>query len=300
MEERLLKVLACPACRSGLEKKGQELVCASCRKGYPVNADGQAILLTGPRLEDLEESAEAIRQKSSLHQFYRRHQQSRLLNTVRKIIRPLTSGILFVYLRRSESALKTLFPGAGAEKVVIDVGAGNNPIHPDAFTLDLYQESGADIIARIENLPFADNSLDGLVSCGVIEHLKNPWKTAEEMKRVVKPGGYIYAEIPLLQGIHYNPFDEQRFTPDGLETLFQPLITVEKGVASGPGSALAHLLPIWLAMILSFRSKILYEMLFLFFSWITFPIKYTDFFLLNHPEIHRAPFGVYYFGRKQS
>jgi len=296
--ERLRKVLVCPSCRSALEWKEKNLFCSGCRRNYPINDKGQLLLMMDARREDLEKSSAAARNRSSLHQFSSRHQQSRLLNAAKKMLGPLTRKILFVYLRRSPAALKTLFPENGSERLVIDVGAGGNPIHQDAVTVDISEESGAQIIAQIENLPLADNSLDGLASCGVIEHLKNPWKVAAEMKRVVKPGGYLYAEMPLLQGIHYNPFDEQRFTPEGLETLFQPFLTVEKGLLSGPGSALAHLLPIWLALLFSFRSKILFELLFLPFSWVTFPLKYTDAFLLSHPEAHRAPFAVYYLGQK--
>ena len=40
------------------------------------------------------------------------------------------------------------------------------------------------------------------------------------MFRVLKPGGYIYSEVPFLQGFHADPDDYQRYTLQGLKILF--------------------------------------------------------------------------------
>lgn len=53
------------------------------------------------------------------------------------------------------------------------------------------------IYGDVRKLPFADNEFDGYWSFGVIEHFFNGYKDiAEEMKRVVKVGGYLFITFP--------------------------------------------------------------------------------------------------------
>jgi SAM-dependent methyltransferase len=296
MDPRLSKILCCPSCHGRLDQAPALMTCSVCGNKYLVTESGQGIFMPETEAAALELSQAEAESGSALHNFFQRHQNNPLAKAARATARALTPP-LFVYLTSRESVLKILFP-EGEQPLVIDIGAGQSPISPQAVAVDVSPDSRAPILARAERLPFADASLDGVCSCGVLEHLKKPWVAAQEMMRVTKPGGYIYAETPLLQGIHKNPFDEQRFTPDGLETLFSGCGTIDKGLVSGPGSALAHVLPNWLALVFSLQSSMLYELLYFLFAWITFPIKYTDAFLLNHPKAFRAPFGSYFLGQK--
>jgi len=264
---------------------------------YQVADSGQAIMIPEPEKKILDQSQNQAANVSALHDIFQRHKDSFLAKAARGLARAVAPPT-FVYLKSRKEILEILFP-EGRETMVIDIGAGPSPISPKAIAIDISLESGAPILARAERLPFPDSSLDGVCACGVLEHLKKPWIAGQEMMRVVKPGGHVYIEVPLLQGIHYNPYDEQRFTPDGLETLFSGLNTVSKGLVSGPGSALAHVLPTWLALVFSFGSSLWFELLYFFFAWMTFPIKYTDAFLLKHPKAFRAPLGSYYLGQKQ-
>jgi SAM-dependent methyltransferase len=44
-------------------------------------------------------------------------------------------------------------------------------------------------------LPFRDNSVAAVVSCGLLEHFADPLAPVREMVRVLKPGGLFYADI---------------------------------------------------------------------------------------------------------
>jgi uncharacterized protein YbaR (Trm112 family) len=44
IDEELLKILACPACKSGVEYKDNKIVCRGCGRKYPVK-DGIPIML---------------------------------------------------------------------------------------------------------------------------------------------------------------------------------------------------------------------------------------------------------------
>ena len=48
----------------------------------------------------------------------------------------------------------------------------------------------------IFHLPFADNSVDILISSEVVEHLPDPKPALQEMERVLKPGGYAMITTP--------------------------------------------------------------------------------------------------------
>ena len=44
MDEELLKILACPACKADVELKENRIVCTKCRRKYPIR-DGIPIML---------------------------------------------------------------------------------------------------------------------------------------------------------------------------------------------------------------------------------------------------------------
>ncbi|AZA12599.1 class I SAM-dependent methyltransferase [Corynebacterium choanae] len=71
-----------------------------------------------------------------------------------------------------------------------DRGASYYSVEPDHAELAATGSPTSPCIrARGEALPFADNSFDLVYSSNVVEHTPTPWAMADEMLRVVKPGG---------------------------------------------------------------------------------------------------------------
>ena len=90
------------------------------------------------------------------------------------------------------------------DAVVIDVGGGPG-YFARAFAgqgaryvgieLDVPTDLPADahaLVASAMTLPLRSESVDVAYSSNVIEHLREPWRMAEEMVRVTRPGGLIY------------------------------------------------------------------------------------------------------------
>jgi len=58
------------------------------------------------------------------------------------------------------------------------------------------------IAGDVRNLPFPDACFDGYWSLGVIEHFLNGYReTANEMRRVLKPSGYLFLTFPSMSAI---------------------------------------------------------------------------------------------------
>jgi len=76
----------------------------------------------------------------------------------------------------------------------------NKKIQLDDSTVEYIGESG-------ENMSFADSSLDFAFCCNVIDHTPDPKKMAQEIWRVLKPGGRFFFEINFddeLSPAHYD------------------------------------------------------------------------------------------------
>ncbi|EEB79512.1 Methyltransferase domain family protein [marine gamma proteobacterium HTCC2148] len=81
--------------------------------------------------------------------------------------------------------------------------------------VDLEAGSGVDIVLQDPySYPFEDQSFDAVVSTSCLEHDDMFWLSFLEMLRVVKPGGFIYLNVPSNGYYHTFPVDSWRFYPD--------------------------------------------------------------------------------------
>lgn len=88
----------------------------------------------------------------------------------------------------------TLGRRSGRRVVALDIAAGNVKL---ARKIALH--AGVEIhvvVGDLESLPFAAGSFDGCVCDDTIEHIPDDGKVAEELSRVVKPGGRIVLATP--------------------------------------------------------------------------------------------------------
>ena len=67
-------------------------------------------------------------------------------------------------------------------------------------------------------LPFEDNSIDLVVSGQTFEHIKNPFRSAAELTRVLKPGCFMIIIAPST-GKPHDKIDCWRFYPDSFKAI---------------------------------------------------------------------------------
>ena len=71
-------------------------------------------------------------------------------------------------------------------------------IKPSQFQCRIITCQAADLNIQI---PFADAFFDGVISVETIEHLENPWHFIREIKRVLKPQGFVIITTPNITSI---------------------------------------------------------------------------------------------------
>ena len=153
-----------------------------------------------------------------------------------------------------------------------------------------------DVILDAHSIPFKDDSFDGVIVQAVLEHVVEPQKCVEEIHRVLKKDGLVYAETPFMQQVHGGCYDFTRFTHLGHRRLFRKFEEIESGAVCGPGMALAWSYSYFL---LSFtKSKFLRILLRIFARFTSFYLTYFDELLIDKAGTLDAASGYYFLGRK--
>ena len=81
--------------------------------------------------------------------------------------------------------------------------------------LDIVEGPGVDIVSTDPYAcPVTSGTVDIIVTGQMFEHCEFFWKTAEDMFRILKPGGYLLAITPSAGAVHRYPVDCWRFYPD--------------------------------------------------------------------------------------
>jgi len=103
------------------------------------------------------------------------------------------SGALMLDVGGGPGYFARAFEARGATYVSVDADAGEMRLHG--------REPGPrTVLASGTSLPFADGSFDVSYSSNVLEHVADPWRMADEMVRVTRPGGTIICSYTLWWG----------------------------------------------------------------------------------------------------
>jgi SAM-dependent methyltransferase len=153
------------------------------------------------------------------------------------------------------------------------------------------------IVCDAHDIPFADGTFDAVIVQATLEHVVDPHRCVDEIGRVLKPRGLVYAETPFIQQIHMGAYDFTRFTHSGHRRLFRRFSEVASGPICGPGMALAWSYQYFL---LSFvRTRLLRGLVRAFCSLTAFHLKYADHYLMNRKGAIDSASAFYFMGRKE-
>ena len=115
-----------------------------------------------------------------------------------------------------------------SEGLVLDCGSGMRRTYfSNVVNFEIVDYDTTDVLGVGEELPFRDECFDAVISTAVLEHVKDPFRCAEEIVRVLKPGGELICTVPFLQPVHAYPNHFYNMTAQGLENLFADQLTIK-------------------------------------------------------------------------
>lgn len=91
-----------------------------------------------------------------------------------------------------------------SDKKVLEICGGIMPVSRENINVDIMDDPKVDVIANLhEKLPFADESIDKIISIATLMHLGLPdvRKVLTEFHRILKRGGVLEIGIPSLEKI---------------------------------------------------------------------------------------------------
>lgn len=152
------------------------------------------------------------------HAKFRSFQYARFLRPLFPIKEMRTKGI-------KKNNLNGFIPPAGKDSICLDHGCGGGEMRSYIESFDyeyvgVDDESGvttkqgggnkfsggADYLCDLHRLPFAENTFKFGVSYSVFEHLQNPFVAAEELYRVMQPGGVCFVAVGSILPFHMDSF----------------------------------------------------------------------------------------------
>jgi SAM-dependent methyltransferase len=298
LSKRMQEILRCPICSTQLELRRDDCQCINnnCRATFPI-INGIPILI------DEESSIFSINDFLKNHNtFFDLSPKNQFLENFNYLAPNISINIKSI--KNYQHLVKILLRQSNHPKVLVVggsiLGKGTEAIvkHPNIELVETDVSFGPRTIVICDghSLPFADNSFDGVIIQAVLEHVVDPWQCVEEIHRVLKDDGLVYAETPFMQQVHGGPYDFTRFTHLGHRRLFRKFEEIDSGATCGPGMALAWS---YHYLLLSFTtSKFLRKLIGFFVRLTAFPLKYLDYFLINRPGTLDAASAYYFIGKK--
>ncbi|MGE3066350.1 MAG: class I SAM-dependent methyltransferase [Hyphomicrobiaceae bacterium] len=127
-----------------------------------------------------------------------------------------------------------------ADGLILDAGAGQRRIYyGNVVNFEIVPYDSTDIVGVGESLPFLDGTFDAVFSIAVLEHVRDPFRCARELIRVLKPGGDLLCSVPFLQPLHGYPHHYYNMSHQGLRALF------ERDLVISDHLVIDSILPVW-------------------------------------------------------
>ena len=141
---------------------------------------------------------------------------------------------------------------------VLDVGCGRMPYKSLILSesramryigLDLPDDNyePPDLLWDGHTIPLPDASVDSALLTEVLEHCPDAEAVLQEVRRVLRPNGFLFLTVPFVWPIHCVPYDEFRYTPFSLRRILESVGFANPSIEATGGrhAVLAVILGLW-------------------------------------------------------
>ena len=290
------RALICPRCGNPVVHTDEswrcsEVSCDYATSGFPVVAGVPALVDFGSSVLSAE-ALSATEAASLMARPQRPGLVKRMLHPANKQAPRLAARMLDLLLADADAVgrrPRILVIGGGT------VGDGLEALYADErvdlIAFDVYVSSHVQLVGDGHQIPLADGVVDGVIIQAVLEHVLEPVVVVDEIRRVLRTGGVVYADTPFMQQVHEGPYDFTRFTESGHRYLFREFQQVESGQVAGAGTSLRWSVNYFVRALT--RSVTLGRIAGLAFFW----LSHVDRFLDPRHSLDGAN-SVYFLGRK--
>lgn len=291
--EALRQALRCPSCRGTLYDKPGYVACVECAKCFPV-------LGTIPILINDENSvfriADFVEQRPTTFKPTSRWAQL-AKNALPSLGVGLRSHANFTHLTRllkERPSPRVLVVGGS----ILGHGMGPLVTEPGLQLVDTDVSIGerTALVCDAHDLPFADETFDAVVAQAVLEHVVDPNRCVDEIHRVLRADGLVYAETPFMQQVHGGQYDFTRFTPLGHRRLFRHFEQIDAGSGAGPATVLAW--SYWYFLRGFARTRKGAQAATVIARLTGFWLKYIDRLIVERDGAQDGSWGYFFLGRK--
>lgn len=292
--EDCMDVLRCPVTKGDLVPVGDKLGCGS---GVARDAPLYPVVGGKPILIDFDNSIlnRSVVEETSASSGVERRSYAGPKRFIKKLLSPEQTATrenvakLHEMLAGQEEPARLLVVGGGS------IGRGMEPLYDEPsihlYSFDIYSTPFVQFVADAHDMPLPDDLFDGVIVQAVLEHVLEPLKVVDEIFRVLKPEGVVYAETPFMQQVHEGAYDFTRYTESGHRFLFKDFELISSGVCGGPGMQLMWSVDYFLRGI--FRSRTAGKIGKLLFFW----AQYFDRVMPHRYALDGAS-GTFFLGRK--
>ena len=151
----------------------------------------------------------------------------------------------FINRKLTRNKLRAFLEKYRTDGYTLDIGCGDRmykELFPNSICVDIDRSRHPDIVADVHHMDvFESGTFDCILCTEVLEHCYAPWKAADEMLRVLKPGGILLLSTRFVYPLHDTPHDYYRFTKYGLKTLFSKYRILEIKEEALPGETMGIL-----------------------------------------------------------
>ena len=164
----------------------------------------------------------------------------------RERLHPSITNPNWLILRARRKLFTSWVAGMSGDSLrILDVGGRIQPYRPlfgsrarEYYSLDLVAGPCVSVLGSAESLPVGTSLFDVVICTQMLEYVPYPQKALDEIRRVLRPGGYLLLSVPAVFIRDSDP-EYWRFLPSSLRLLLRDFSEVQ---IAAEGSSISGLI----------------------------------------------------------